>query len=632
MLRAWDSLTEREVVIKRPRDDSRLSMDELQDRFQREQQLLSDLNHPNIVEIVEINQHDGSPYLATEFVEGQDLRSRLAKQPALSLAEAEHILAGICAAVSHLHSLGILHRDLQPGNILLGSDGEVRVTDFGIAVAVDDLGQMTQTGQILGTADYMSPEQRHRLPVDHRSDQYSIAALAYEMLTSHRATGLFPPPSETNPHVSEALDAVVMRALSRDADDRFDSVDLFFEHLSAAFDANRAEIGPRRLRTALTVIAACCLGGLAVLAWSQDPPRPPARASGNANTTDQAAPDLPETVSNVVPITADDPLAELFAQRQTTNEAPPLLDSVDAELPEGEVARFQQAWAAHLGLPVEIVNTLGMRFRLIPPGRFPMGSSSEETTSALLAVQRNHAFWGERFQQETPRHAVRVSRPFYISTHEVRVRDYASFADAEAYLTTAEATGEGGRRRFKSGGGLDPSLSWKTNWFEQTPDHPVSQLSLADCRLFCRWLADREGLTCRLPTEAEWEYSCRAGSHGWFHFPDDPEQLDQYAWFGYGSGDHQHAVMLKKPNALGLFDMLGNVWERVADRYQPDFYASESEPTDPVCRESDLEIFVHRGSSVGHPPHEVRCAIRNWNNPNWYSARLGFRVILEIPE
>ena len=114
--------------------------------------------------------------------------------------------------------------------------------------------------------------------------------------------------------------------------------------------------------------------------------------------------------------------------------------------------------------------------------------------------------------------------------------------------------------------------------FEQTDEHPVVNVSWNDALAFCRWLSKKEGKICRLPTEAEWEYACRAGSTTRYCFGDDASDLGEYAWYGANSDRKTHPVGTKKPNAWGLYDMHGNAWEWCADGYDAEYY--EKSPTD----------------------------------------------------
>jgi formylglycine-generating enzyme required for sulfatase activity/serine/threonine protein kinase len=204
-----------------------------------------------------------------------------------------------------------------------------------------------------------------------------------------------------------------------------------------------------------------------------------------------------------------------------------------------------------------LVNSIGMKLAPIPPGKFLMGSPDNET--------------GRR-ASEGPQHEVVLTRPFYMSVYDVTVGQFKVFSKETGYLTDAEK-GIGDPRLFPDGTWKnDPEATWLNPGFEQTDDHPVVCVSWNDANAFCSWLSDKEGKKYDLPTEAQWEYACRAGSQTKFYFGNDDDKLDQYGWYIANSQNQAHPVGQKKPNAWGLYDMHGNVWQWIANYYLPDYY------------------------------------------------------------
>ncbi|MBI4728365.1 MAG: Stk1 family PASTA domain-containing Ser/Thr kinase [Acidobacteria bacterium] len=203
-------------------------------RFRREAQSAAALNHPNIVAVYDTGSDDGINYIVMEFVDGKTLREIIREEGPLLPERAGEVASEVCAALAFAHSRGIVHRDVKPGNIMVTSDGSVKVTDFGIARAMSGE-SVTQTATVLGTAQYFSPEQAEGKPVDHRSDVYSLGIVLYEMLTRQVPfTGSSPvaiaykhvkespiPPSRLNPDVPPALEAVVMKALAKNPANRY---------------------------------------------------------------------------------------------------------------------------------------------------------------------------------------------------------------------------------------------------------------------------------------------------------------------------------------------------------------------------------------------------------------------------
>jgi eukaryotic-like serine/threonine-protein kinase len=219
------------------------------ERFRREASHAAGLQHPNVVAVFDRGEWDGTPYIAMEHIEGPTLKEIVRDRGALAPALAADVVVQILRAARYAHKHGIVHRDLKPHNVILDEEGRVKVTDFGIARA--GASEMTETGAIMGTAHYLSPEQAQGLPVDGRSDLYSIGVILYELLTGRvpfdaespvsiavRHVSEPPiPPAEVNPAVPPALDAVTMRALAKAPEDRFQDADAFIAALQAARDA-----------------------------------------------------------------------------------------------------------------------------------------------------------------------------------------------------------------------------------------------------------------------------------------------------------------------------------------------------------------------------------------------------------
>jgi eukaryotic-like serine/threonine-protein kinase len=240
---AEDTMLDRRVALKFLHD--RFAQDEqFVERFRREASAAAGLQHPNVVGVFDRGTYDGSHYIAMEYVEGAALNDLIER--GLSVPEAVEIVRQVLAGARYAHAHGIVHRDLKPQNVLVDSEGRARVTDFGIARA--GVSEITQTGSVLGTAQYLSPEQAQGLPVTAASDIYSIGVLLYEALTGRvpfeaespvtvalkQVSERPRPPSELNPAVSRALDAVVLKALAKDPANRFASAEEFLAALDAA--------------------------------------------------------------------------------------------------------------------------------------------------------------------------------------------------------------------------------------------------------------------------------------------------------------------------------------------------------------------------------------------------------------
>jgi serine/threonine-protein kinase len=237
--KAQDTRLDRAVAIKMLRPD--LARDAtFQARFRREAQSAASLNAPSVVAVYDTGEDtvEGArvPYIVMEYVEGQTLRDLLRNGERLLPTRALEITDGVLAALDYSHRNGIIHRDVKPANVMLDSSGQVKVMDFGIARAVADSGAtMTQTANVLGTAQYLSPEQARGEVVDARSDLYSTGCLLYELLANRPPfQGESPvavayqhvrenpiPPSTINPDVTPDMDAIVMKALAKNPDNRY---------------------------------------------------------------------------------------------------------------------------------------------------------------------------------------------------------------------------------------------------------------------------------------------------------------------------------------------------------------------------------------------------------------------------
>jgi hypothetical protein len=232
------------------------------DRFRREAELMARVSHPNILSVYDFGFVNGQPYLVMEYVEGGDLRQRMAPGEPTAVGRVRAVLGPVCEALTCLHRQGILHRDLKPENILMHDETNPKVADFGIAVLRTGVGSLTQTGRGLGTLGYVAPEQQYRLKVDERADQYSLAAIAYELLTGEKALGIFKPPSHHNARLDPHVDAVIMRALQEDPGARYPSIREF----GTALDEALTGVGTRPRRPLVRPLATLAILGTALAA------------------------------------------------------------------------------------------------------------------------------------------------------------------------------------------------------------------------------------------------------------------------------------------------------------------------------------------------------------------------------
>ncbi len=267
-----------------------------------------------------------------------------------------------------------------------------------------------------------------------------------------------------------------------------------------------------------------------------------------------------------------------------------------------------------------------MRLAPIPTGEFLMGSSDDEDAD----------------DDEKPRHTVRITRPFYLGTTEVTVGQFRRFVEASRYRTEAERNGRGGRgwNEARATFEVDPKYTWRDPGFPQTDEHPVTNVSWNDAVAFCEWLSTKEATIYRLPTEAEWEYACRAGTTTRYSSGADPETLagvgnvaDGTArakfpnWTTIAARDgyiFTAPVGTFRANAWGLHDMHGNVWEWCRDGYDGRYY--QQSPGDDPTGPSQASRRVYRGGSWADDPRYARSPRRVGVKPDYRYYDLGFRV------
>ena len=270
---------------------------------------------------------------------------------------------------------------------------------------------------------------------------------------------------------------------------------------------------------------------------------------------------------------------------------------------------------------------------LIPAGNFQMGSPVNEAG---------------RKDDEGPQHEVHVDN-FYLCTNEVTIELFMAYYQETVsakrdFITTQE---QNQIEDVDAITGPTPVYGDMTMGYEN--QHPAMGMTWHNAMTFCRWLSKQTGKQYRLPTEAEWEYACRAGKTDAYGCVSDPEQLKEFAWYEATADSETSAVGKKKPNAWGLYDMLGNVREWVCDFYSPDAYkqaAAKSPAVNPKGPETG-QVHVARGGDYSCPPKELRCAARAFEEKWWRSGDpqipkskwwlpemdiIGFRVACSVKE
>lgn len=333
------------------------------------------------------------------------------------------------------------------------------------------------------------------------------------------------------------------------------------------------------------------------------------------------------------------PAVEVAVEGEESEESPTEASPESSEEPRAGEREGTRVVAA---LPKEYVNSQGQRLKLIPAGEFQMGDT-------LTAEEAESKYGGESswYEDAHPRHKVKISRPYYMGEHEVTVGEYRKFVTSTGYETTAEKEGTA-YGLGEDGVGLQKGLKWSSPGFDQGETHPVTCVSWYDAEAYIAWLNKEDpdrpaGYKYALPSEAQWEYACRAGSATSFYWGEDERDGEGYLngmgeeWFP--DGEHSDLVFpfndgytatspvgSYKANAWGLYDMLGNVFEWCQDWYDEEYYGKspETDPRGPASGSSR----VNRGGCWLCDAGFCRSASRDRRGPGDRSSGLGFRLSL----
>jgi formylglycine-generating enzyme required for sulfatase activity len=632
---------------------------EIVKRFENEAASSGRIHHRNVVMIFESRaSDDGQLYVAMEYVDGKTLRDEISERGALPLAEVVEISKQICAGLSAAHRLGIVHRDIKPDNLMLTRDDEgrrvVKILDFGIARLAESgtVQSRTASGIIMGTPYYMSPEQALGSTgdkIDARSDIYSLGMVVYQMLTGRVAfesdswmSVMYkhihePPlqPRELRPELCwyEEFEQAVLRALEKDRDKRPQTVTEFADEMESAYRravaANPEAVGaaaydvtvvgvappfiqttaaavPERRQTVAPVETATPASWQAMAAARAAPPS----ALSQRRKALAIAGLLILVVMSAIYFLRSRPAA---APRQVAADTGPA--AVAKPMPEMQTFEFDVLTldpTGHLNVPhrssasyfsEDIDGEVSLDMVEIPAGTFKMG--------APLETQR------ERKRDERPQRQIRVPR-FFMSKYEITEAQWR----AVARLPVVGRQLEENPSSFKGDGQM-----------------PVQNIAWLDAVEFCERLSRATGRRYRLPTEAEWEYACAAGTETPFYFGETitAELVNYDANYPYGAGPKGETRRrpvpvgaMSAPNAFGLYNMHGNVAEWCSDYWHDSYIGAPADASSWQSR-GDATQRVLRGGSYYDGGDDCRSAARTKDPADIRLPFIGCRVVMVAP-
>jgi formylglycine-generating enzyme required for sulfatase activity/serine/threonine protein kinase len=564
--------------------------------------------HPNVLPLIDADIYDGQVVIVSEYVNDGSLAGWLKQHggKASSIATACEILEGVLAGLAHLHERRIIHRDLKPENILLQRDNP-RVADFGISRLLRTTSQSTN---VSGTLAYMAPEAFDGKR-NERTDIWAVGVIFYQLLggslpydqqdmVSFIGAIMRHDPAPLPESVPEVLRQVVMKALQREPSQRYQSAIEMRQELREA--ERMLWLQEREAREKLsTPIPSLTIDPQAtlVLPELQETIMPHTPAAEMEREKENAARIVAPTIAAPPPQPEPIPLGiikapppEPFTPKETQTEkaASPIRRElwivVASVVVIAAVALAATLWilaSKYAGQKTSgasqsqpgasaVKNGIGMEMVLVPAGSFKMGSTNGQ-------------------ESEKPVHDVTLNQSFYMGKYEVTQAQWQAVMGSNL-------------SNFKG------------------DNLPVEQVSWDDAIAFIvRLNAQKDGYSYRLPTEAEWEYACRAGTTG-----DFAGDLDAMAWYDKNSDNKTHDVGTKLPNAFGLFDMHGNVWEWCQDWYH-DSYSGAPGDGNAWLSGGEQKYRVLRGGSWYVSAHASRSAYRGWVTPDYRSYDYGFRVV-----
>lgn len=651
-------------------------------RFLREARSAAAIQDDHVIRIYQVGEDSGVPFLAMELLQGESLKTRLLSTNSLPVDEVLRIAKEAAKGLAAAHSKGLLHRDIKPDNMWLEAPNDrVKLLDFGLARATESDGDLTEPNMILGTPAYMSPEQAYGQQYDHRCDLYSLGVVLYQAATGrHPISGDTPiailaalktatvePVSKVKPNFPATVSNLITNLLEKDPERRLQSAEELIaeiEKIEPTFVARSIPETPSYLKTeiladtikctkppwtshrksAITValFGLVCLLGITIYLVRTDkgeltiktdnPDVVVTIKQGDVTVVDTSTKRTFELKSGDYDVEVRevrDGIADKVAMRtqhlklrrddkaifevsfasrtpsaadEGSTPTPPPLAVAPFDATQAKI--YQERWAKHLGVPVErdfdLPGGTKITFVLIPPGKFLMGATEAQFKyDSAQAKAKNDKVWLNKWLPlQVPQHRVRITKPFYLAKYEMTQAQWQAIT------------------------GNNPSESIG-------PNLPVTNVNWNDCQSMLEALNELKhiGIQFKLPTEAQWEHACRAGTITGWYCGDDEKQLVDFAWYAPNADERLRPVGRLNCNAWGIHDMHGNVWEWCADIFHPTYY-SKSPLKDPLGSPSGDRPMI-RGGGRG-TAYNCRSAARHHLDPNYTDRSQGVRLAGEL--